>query len=351
MRATIPLLLLATASCVTPSASVTDLTGQSLESARSIASQSELAAAELERFVSEVERNEVDLLEDTREKIGALLTKAMTEKVAAKQALLLGEFDAALWKLVDEEFEELVERGLDVPLDGLLRERELTARELEDEASAYPGDKPAQGRARAAQFELRRDRITLLEQKMKVRKVLLTETLRAGRERFERILQDRFAPHVQVVRRADVVLDTSYSSVFAEPEPEAEVQTPPPPVSYAIHRDKLAKWREAMRERLSGHVEALDTVDRYLRGRQLSFLFAPGTSAAPDLDLPAPPSLDRLGLEDVLAELRESEDSLDELVRELRSQATLELSMIRKKIEDDVRAAAETTIGALGRLR
>ncbi len=329
------LLLLLAAGCVTPSASVTDLTKKNLESAEALANAHEESMNRLGSFLTEVETSELALLKEARTKIARLTEHALNGQLEALRAESRSRFDDELWILRGAAFTARVQRDFRQPFNEALSKDSQSVLALQRTADEYRDDVLAQDDYRQARqsHDLAVRRIDEEERLLEARAAAMVAS---ARDRFAMAVEQLVAHYRAQLRGGDDQQGNSYSSILTAKEVR---RVEPRPISYAEHRAALEVWREASVSRLRSHIVALETADSYLRGKRLSFLFVEGAEVINPLSLPPVPTVSTLGLGDVLVELRAREAALEGLAAELDEALQLELSAVVESLTDSIQKA------------
>ena len=323
IRNTLLLLALTSVACVSPSASVSDLTGKSLEGGNALAEADREKNEAFREFVTEVEQNELALLKEMRRKIERLTVQAMREKVDARRAQLKSHFDAKLWQCLTEDFADLVKENYDKPFQSKLSDLSAEINEIYSRTREFPNDNKLR-----SDLDSTRSLKVANERTIQLGKLFLQEeasrALVAARRDFDRELDRRFTPYEDLLVRADRQLDESFSSILTHEEVE---RAEPQPISYDEHLAALGEWNEHTQDMHASHLETLETIDRYMKGREVTLLFLEGVFEDKDLVLPPPPTVKDLGLSELVVELRDKEVGLEQLMSEV--DATVELSLLQ----------------------
>ncbi len=332
-QTTFLLLPLFATGCVTPSASVTDLTQKNMQTAEALADAHEASLASMNQFLAQVESNELAYIKEARTKIGRLTKQALESKLEAIGAEFRSRFDDELWDMRGEEFAAIVQRDFREPFAEALRIDAESVQAERIRAAEYPGDVPMQRAAaqQASAHQVAQAAVAAEEHELDKRAAQLTSDARA---RFAETLEDSLEPYRQLLDGITEPVDNSFASILSAKEVKRVEKKP---LSYKKHKRALQAWSEKSVERLRSHLVALEAADRFLRGKRLSFLFVEGDEAIEPLTLPDVPKVKALGLGDTLVQLRAQEGALEGLVIELETKLQDELNRVRESLEATVR--------------
>lgn len=334
--------LLATA-CVTPSASITDLTKKNQASAAVLAEAHEASLESMDQFIASVECAQLAYLKEARTKIERLTQQALRSRLDALGAEFRARFDDGLWDLRGQNFTDLVKSGFNAPLNKALGRDSQSVLALYKQAREYPDDMPLQADYLESQkaHEMAKSKVAEGEFALSKRAAKVTSS---ARKRFDEELDAGLKHYHLLLKGVAPGEDDSYSSILSAIEVERKVIQP---VSYNEHRAALKSWSEESNSRLQSHLTALETVDRYLRGKSLSFLFVEGSEALAPLELPPVPVVSSLGLGDVLVQLRAREVALEGLAARLDEMLRLGLKKVSESLEAEVAKARVEVEGNL----
>lgn len=332
-QATSLLIALFATACVTPSATLTDLTKKNLANATAIGKAHEASLASMDHFIASVESAELAYLREARTKIERLTSQALRSRLDALGAEYRSRFDDGLWNLRGEGFAEIIKKEFRAPFDKALNKDTAAVLRLRQDTQEYPGDIPLQDEYKSASKsnEMARARVNETERQLHMDAAGVTSKARSN---FAAALNESLEHYHLLLKGVTERSDDSYSSILSSVEVERVERLP---ISYGKHRKALRAWKQESSTRLESHVAALETADRYLRGKKLSFLFVEGSEALTPLNLPKVPAVASLGLGDSLLELRAREAALEGLQAKLEDTLARELAKVRDSLTVTVR--------------
>lgn len=336
------LLGLAFAGCVTPSASLTDLTQKNLQTAQTLAEAQRATLDQFEEFLWQLEQRELEEANNIREKIDRVANAALSDRARVIESRAAMRFEQELRNLYETDYARLVQRDFEGPIRRALEIDRTHLADLARTANEFQEDRLAQEAYRREELMNEMRRTSIAEAIVELSQTRDQQRSDA-RERFERSMHealrsfDETAPGA--ARKANSLSDILTFEKVEEEEPVLE--------TFADHREAIENWRLASDARVDSHLEALDAADRYLRGKRLTFLFVQGAEDLAPLELPEIPDTAELALGDVLAELEARESRLHALELQLEEVLATEIQSAEKNLVDEINRMREALTESL----
>ena len=213
------------ASCVTPSASVTDLTKKNIQTAEDLRVAQEASLAQFGHLLDQLEKADLELYEELRRKVDRLAVEAMRDREDLLRERMIAHFESGLQHICGEQFEQRATSEFKAPYKRVLDEDSRSLSELSSLANKFPDDVRAKN-----DFHLARQlhdylKIQFAEKTIKLylERDQRRETVRSS---FLRKLNARTASHRARVESQSTTAKRSLTSILTEVEVEEAEQEP-----------------------------------------------------------------------------------------------------------------------------
>ncbi|MEM7516255.1 MAG: hypothetical protein AAF368_04935 [Planctomycetota bacterium] len=318
-----PLAALSLSGCITPIPSVTDLTERNAQDARALSSLQDESLDSFREFIHDVQENETQLVEQTREQLEQFSGRTLLPALEAKRQGVLNRYDAAIWNLLSEEYPGELQMTLLNPLQNALDLEENKVEELRREHDEYPEDRRLARDYQEARKVLDNEQRALRDAEAGLRE-RATERVAEERTKLVTFVDEACAPMREELKALDGISTAAASGDDVT-------------IEYSQELKKLDEYALATKEMFEVHFRSLETVDDYMSGDRVSFLFRDGTVE----ELPVPTietiGLPSLGLAELDAVLTKQEARIQDFAGALDQEVDSRVSDVRSDLNRDLR--------------